>query len=299
LGSFHGKPGHYDLDIEVTSGTQYLDSCDPRLQIEASYLDFAKWENIEDHSFSFCIFCESLGVAMLFVFATTHYSRGSLEELCLRIFATDPPPGLVPPVHLKPGRSFPTLLALGIFGVAAGTVVFMATDHWVDDLSAGLQIVSLLLFGTGLAFLFGYRFAWLRHRAHPVPLASSLPEQSATGITGLHYRHFPVRRAWAMNPVTSPFTITLAYSLACFACFVSILIVYGTGPKQNSQGLLVSLTRKGVSVASGLTAPIVTLQPKGGSVLELQTNYMAEFAGSLGSGTPRPARTSSLFRCRL
>jgi Biopolymer transport protein ExbD/TolR len=89
-----------------------------------------------------------------------------------------------------------------------------------------------------------------------------------------------------MNPVTVPFTITLACSLACFACFVSILIVCATGQKQNSQGLLVSLTRKGVSVASGLTAPIVTLQSNGAPFLNYQRTTWQDLPAALDRALP-------------
>jgi biopolymer transport protein ExbD len=134
LGTFLSKPGHYNLDIEVLSATQYLDTCRPRLDIVASYYDFNKWDSIQVFSFWLSAFCEVLGVSMLFVFATTHFRKNSLEEVRLRIFNTDAPIVPVPAADLKPERSFPLLLIFGIFGVVAGVVLFAATKRWYDSL---------------------------------------------------------------------------------------------------------------------------------------------------------------------
>lgn len=141
LGSFRGKPGHYNLDIEVLSRTQEFDRCQPRLLIEASPYDFNQWDAILSAAFSFCVFCELLGVTILLVFATTRFRAGSLEEVRLRILDSDAPAGPVPPANLEPRRSFPLLLVFGIFGVAAGIVVFAATKHWYD--ARGFVLVEM------------------------------------------------------------------------------------------------------------------------------------------------------------
>lgn len=133
LGTFLSKPGHYNLDIEVLSVTPYRGPCLPRLDMVASYYDFNKWEDIQSFSFSFSMFCELLGISMLFVFATTHFKKVPLEEVRLRIFNTDAP--IVPGPTLAPGpeRSFPLLLIFGIFGVVAGVALFAATRHWYNS----------------------------------------------------------------------------------------------------------------------------------------------------------------------
>jgi biopolymer transport protein ExbD len=133
LGTFLSKPGHYNLDIEVLSATLYLDVCAPRVQIEASTYDFNEWESIQGFSFWISAFCELLGMSMLFVFATTHLRKESLEEVRLRIFNTDAPVGQVPAAELKTGRTFPLLLSFGIFGVVVGVASFAATQHWYDS----------------------------------------------------------------------------------------------------------------------------------------------------------------------
>jgi hypothetical protein len=132
LGTFHGKPGHYAIDIEVLSASQHLDSCQPRLVIAASQSDFNTWGRILDLALESCLFCEALGVMILLVLATTRFRKSSIEELRLRIFNTDPPAGPAPRVNLKPRRSFPLLLIFGILGVTAGVVVFAATVRWYD-----------------------------------------------------------------------------------------------------------------------------------------------------------------------
>jgi biopolymer transport protein ExbD len=130
LGAFQGEPGHYNLDIEVLSATQFLDSCHPRLQIAASYYEFSEWDSIQGSSLWFCMFCGLIGVAILLVFASTHSRKHFLEETRLRIFAADLPIGPAPPADLKRMRSFLVLMVLGILGMVAGVVVFAATEHW-------------------------------------------------------------------------------------------------------------------------------------------------------------------------
>jgi hypothetical protein len=73
LGAFLSKRGRYNLDMEVLSETRYLDSCMPRLRIEASNYDFNDWNGVQDFSPWFTAFCELLGMSMLFVFATTPF----------------------------------------------------------------------------------------------------------------------------------------------------------------------------------------------------------------------------------
>lgn len=222
LGTFLSKPGDYNLDIEVLSETRHLDFCAPKLQIEASYYDFDKWENIRDFSLWFSAFCELLGMSMLFVFATTHFKEESLEEVRLRIFNSDAPIGLVPLENLKSGHTFPLLLIFGIIGVATGVALFAAATRWydardfvfVDDLSTILQIVSLFSAGAGLASLVAYSFAWLRRQPRCFPLSPSSPgHKPVWGITGLRNRGFPTRSGWAMNPVKNLPTAALVCSL--------------------------------------------------------------------------------------
>ena len=48
---FEGKPGHYDLKIEVVSDTGCLDASKPRLYIIASNDGFYRWNNYCDNTF--------------------------------------------------------------------------------------------------------------------------------------------------------------------------------------------------------------------------------------------------------
>jgi hypothetical protein len=132
LGSFTGKPGRYNLDIEVLSATQEFDHCQPRLLIEASPYDFNEWDSILSDCILFCVFCELLGVSMLFVFASMRFRKLSFDLLRLRIFNTDAPSDPVPTADVGPGRSIPLLVTFGIFASVGGVVVFAATKHWYD-----------------------------------------------------------------------------------------------------------------------------------------------------------------------
>jgi|HubBroStandDraft_6_1064221.scaffolds.fasta_scaffold01624_4 biopolymer transport protein ExbD len=270
LGTFLSKPGHYNLDIEVLSPTRFLDFCAPRLQVEASYHDFNEWDGVRDFSLCFTAFCELLGMSMLFVFATTHFRRESLEEVRLRIFNTDAPIGLLPAAELKSGRTFPWLLIFGITGVTAGALLFAGAMHWydagdfdfLDDLNAKLQIVSLFSAGAGLASLVGYRFAWLRRQPRGFLLSPSFQEHKpAWGITGLRLRRFPARGGWAVNPVKNLPTIALVCSLTWFVWLVPTWFIFARG-QHTSHGLLVSIPRIGVPVSAspaGLMAPLVRI----------------------------------------
>jgi biopolymer transport protein ExbD len=280
LGTFLSKPGHYNLDIEVLSETRSLDFCAPRLQIEASYHDFNEWDGVRDFSLWFTAFCELLGMSMLFVFATTHFTRESLEEIRLRISNTDAPIGAVPPANLKSERTVPWLLLLGIIGLTTGVVLFATAMYWhdagdfsfVDDLIAKLQMVSLLSAGAGLASLAAYRFRWLRGQPRGICLSPFLPEHKPVwGITGLHHRRFPSRGGWEMNPVKNLPTVALICSLTWFVWVVPVWILYAAG-HPGSRGLFVSIPRKGVPATAnpgGLTAPVVRID----SMRRLYLNY--------------------------
>jgi biopolymer transport protein ExbD len=134
-----------------------------------------------------------------------------------------------------------------------------------DDLNGELQLFSLLCAGIGFAFLFAHHFAMLRGSSRFLPLALCLCEQKpAWGITGLHYRRFPDRRSWAMNPVTNLPTIALMCALTGFIWLAPMWLLYARG-QRSSQGLLVSLPQKGlpaIATASGLRAPIVGIDAK-------------------------------------
>jgi biopolymer transport protein ExbD len=272
LGTFLSKPGHYNLDIEVLSETRYLDFCAPRLQIEASYYDFNERDGVRDFSLWFTAFCELLGMSMLFVFATTHFRRESLEQVRLRIFNTAPI-GPVPAAKLKSGRTFPWLLVFGISCVTTGALLFAAAMHsygardfdFRDDLNAELQIVSLFSAVAGLASLVAYRFASLRRQPCGFSVSPPLPEyKPAWGITGLRLRRFPARGAWAVNPVKNLPTIALVCSLTWFVWLVPTWFVFARG-QHTSHGFWVSIPRTGVPVRArpaGLTAPLVRIDSR-------------------------------------
>jgi len=256
LGSFDSRPGNYNLDIEVLSATQYLNSCEPRLEIEASYGDFDGWESTEESAFAFGVFCGLLGMALLLVSTTLRVRERTFEEMRLRIFDADTPTGPSPPLERRPSRSIRLLLIFGIVGIVEGLIA----------IAAELQLMSFLSITVGLAFLVAYWSGKLRERPRDLPLAASLPEQKpAWGITGLRYRRFPARRGWAMNPVMNIPAIALVCSLTWFTCFAPMWIGYATGQGWKWQGLLVSLPRKGVpavAIAPGLTAPLVSIDAK-------------------------------------
>ncbi|MFI5098537.1 MAG: ExbD/TolR family protein [Candidatus Acidiferrales bacterium] len=256
LGSFDGRPGNYNLDIEVLSAPQYLNSCGPRLEIEASYSDFDRWNSREETAFTFGVFCELLGSVLLLVSAGVRKREKEFEESRLRFSSAVASSSSSPPLERRPSHSIRLLLILGIVGVAEGLIA----------IAAELQTMSFLSITVGLAFLVAYRSGKLRESPRALPLAASLPEQKpAWGITGLRYRRFPARRGWAMNPVMNIPTIALVCSLTWFTCFAPMWIGYATGQGWRWQGLLVSLPRKGVpavAIAPGLTAPLVSIDAK-------------------------------------
>jgi hypothetical protein len=133
LGTFWSKPGNYNLEIEVLSETQSVDHCQPRLEIEADYSEYNKWGSIEADGFSFGVFCELLGISMLLVFASTQFRKRDLEELSLRIFDADAGAYQGIAADTKSKRSIPFLLIFGVFGVAAGLIVIVATMRWYDS----------------------------------------------------------------------------------------------------------------------------------------------------------------------
>ncbi len=275
LGSFDSKPGNYNLDVEVLSATQYLNSCKPRLEIEASYGDFEGWESTEDSAFWFGVFCELLGMALLLVSVTARVRERTFQETRLRISDADTLTGPRPPLESRPSHSIRLLLILGIVGVAEGLIA----------LAAELQMMSFLSITVGLAFLVAYLLGKLRESPRALPLAASLPEQKpAWGITGLRYRRFPAKHAWAMNPVMNLSKIALVCSLTWFTCFAPMWIGYATGQGWRWQGLLVSLPRKGVPtvvIVPDLVAPLVSIDAKRHVFLNHRPTTWEELPGGM------------------
>jgi biopolymer transport protein ExbD len=134
-----------------------------------------------------------------------------------------------------------------------------------DDLSAELQLLSLLSIGIGLALLLADRAAKLRKRPGTLSLSPSFPDlKSAWGITGLRSKHLLTGRARTVNPRLNLPTVALASSLTCFTCFVPICIVV-FGGHLRSMGLLVSIPKKDIppaSILSGPSAPLITIDGK-------------------------------------
>ena len=134
-----------------------------------------------------------------------------------------------------------------------------------DDLNAELQLLSLFSFGLGLIFLFAYRSMRLGQTPRPLPLSPAIPELKPTwGITGLRQRRFLVKRNWGVNPVMNISTIALVCAFTWFTWLVPTWLMYASG-ERNSQGILASIPRKGVSavqITTGLTAPLVTIDAK-------------------------------------
>jgi biopolymer transport protein ExbD len=132
LGTFHGKPGRYSLDVEVLSQTKGLDRCHPRLVIDADSADYFKWSQTLDECFSVCVFCEFLGIMILLVFATTYFRKEYFEELRLRIFTSDPPSTALIAVKANVERSIHWLMICGMFALVAGIGIFAATKRWYE-----------------------------------------------------------------------------------------------------------------------------------------------------------------------
>jgi hypothetical protein len=67
LGGFEGKPGRYNLEIEVLSDTGCMNALKPRLYIIASDGDFAKWSSRYENAFWISFISGSIGLALLII----------------------------------------------------------------------------------------------------------------------------------------------------------------------------------------------------------------------------------------
>jgi hypothetical protein len=86
LGGFEGKPGNYDLRIEVLSDTGCEDASKPRLYIIASNHDFYRWNNYYDDAFWMSFVLGSIGLAALIVGISERFRRRSTENSSLDFF---------------------------------------------------------------------------------------------------------------------------------------------------------------------------------------------------------------------
>jgi hypothetical protein len=132
LGSFQAKSGHYNLDIEVLSDTQALDSCKPELLIEASSFEFYRRDEAILDCFWLFSLCAVIGISLILISTYARFRTTQLGGLSLRVSDSGAAPILLPPQKLTPQRSLPILLPLGKFGLIAGLIVIVATIHWRD-----------------------------------------------------------------------------------------------------------------------------------------------------------------------
>jgi hypothetical protein len=86
LGGFEGKPGNYDLRIEVLSDTGCQDASNPRLYIIASNEDFYRWNNYYDYASWISFVLGSIGLAVLIVGISKRFRRRSTENSSLDFF---------------------------------------------------------------------------------------------------------------------------------------------------------------------------------------------------------------------
>jgi hypothetical protein len=86
LGGFEGKPGHYDLEIEVVSDSGCLDASKPRLYIIASNEDFYRWNNYYDNAVWISFVLGSIGLAALIVDISERFRRRSKDNSSLDFF---------------------------------------------------------------------------------------------------------------------------------------------------------------------------------------------------------------------
>jgi hypothetical protein len=108
LGSFHGNPGNYNLEIEVLSPTKELDHCQPQLLIEASWQDFERSDSLLSACFFLSAVSVFLGISLVLISVSTSSITKSFEDSSLRIFhlgvrpAEPDLPPLRTSIHEKP-----------------------------------------------------------------------------------------------------------------------------------------------------------------------------------------------------
>jgi len=128
LGGFEGKPGRYNLEIEVLSDTGCLNPLKPRLYIIASNRDFFKWYVRYENAFWISFISGSIGLALLIIGVKESFRWRSAENNSnLSFFESRsdkklPAPLKVTPVHWfrffsQIGLLYSQILLLGISGV--------------------------------------------------------------------------------------------------------------------------------------------------------------------------------------
>jgi biopolymer transport protein ExbD len=85
LGSFSSKDGQYDVDIDVLSDSEWLNSGNPRLKIEASWWDYHECSQIADRLVGLAIFFVVMGVSLFVQSHLAPFGRNSPQENLLKI----------------------------------------------------------------------------------------------------------------------------------------------------------------------------------------------------------------------
>lgn len=155
LGGFEGKPGNYDLEIEVVSDTGCLDAGKPRLCIIASNDDFARWNNRYDSAVWISLISGSLGLTLLIISIRERFRRPSTDSCSLNFL--EPPRSL----HNYPARH------------SVKAALWMPLFSRIGLLYS--QILLLLIISAILVF----HFAWgYDHRSHGLSIITYSPESS-------------------------------------------------------------------------------------------------------------------------
>jgi biopolymer transport protein ExbD len=96
FGDFVGKPGPYNLDIEVLSETGSLDRCVPRLVIAGTSEEFNELNDTLFFLFLFFVFCEVLGIALAVLSLATHFRTRAFDSVRLKLGTESGPLTLSP-----------------------------------------------------------------------------------------------------------------------------------------------------------------------------------------------------------
>lgn len=86
LGGFEGKPGRYNLEIEVLSDTGCLDSLQPRLYIIASGDDFYKLSQRYENACWISFVASSIGIALVIIGVSASIRTPAAEESTLSFY---------------------------------------------------------------------------------------------------------------------------------------------------------------------------------------------------------------------
>ncbi|SRR6266404_3885005 len=173
LGGFEGKPGNYDLEIEVVSDTGCLDASKPRLYIIASNDDFARWNNRYENAFWISFVSGSLGLALLIIGIRERFRRRSTDNGSLDFFE---PPGSL--------HNYPALHRV-------------KAAPWIPFFSQIGVLYSQILLLLVISGILVFHYAWgYDHRSHGLFVLTYFPESSL-------FKRIPCEQAWVVRVESS------------------------------------------------------------------------------------------------